>query len=183
MQVQPVQWLAGGGARHVRVDPAGRVRAGAAKPATEVRADGGCAAEWHEAHIAHAGHGSVHDVHPRAVRRTGAPAAGHPVQPVDVQRAGVHALRAVDPRVAGRRVSAAVELQHEVLRVAERQVPGRRGAPVRRQSVPPEPERSAAAPGDRQPTAAAFIYSVVLGLAGANAALWLYTVWIYSSRR
>lgn len=94
------------------------------------------------------------------MRRTGAPAAGHQVQPVDVQRAGVHARRAADPRVAGRRVSAAVELQHEVLRVAERQVPGRRGAPVRRQSVLPEPERperSAAAPADRQQSAAAFM--------------------------
>lgn len=160
MQVQPVQWLAGGGARHVRVDPAGRVCAGAVKPAAEVRGHGGCPAERHEAYFAHAGHGSVHGVHSQSVRRTGAPAAGHPVQPVDVQRAGVHARRAADPRVAGRGISAAVELQHEVLRVAERQVPGRRSAPVRRQSVLPEPERperSAAAPADRQQPAAAFM--------------------------
>jgi len=81
------------------------------------------------------------------VRRTGAPAAGRPVQPVDVQRAGVHSRRAADPRLAGRRVPAAVELQHEVLCVAERQVPGRRGAQIRHQSVPPGPGRSSAAPG------------------------------------
>jgi len=122
------------------------------------------------------------------VRRTGPPAAGHPVQQVDVQRAGVHARRAADPRLAGRRVPAAVELQHEVLRVAERQVPGRRGAPVRHQSVPPDPGRSAAAPTHRRPPGEAGHqptrrHDGVLGRAGANAALWLYTVWLYLSRQ
>lgn len=147
-QVQPVLRLAGGGARHVLHDPAERVRAGAAEPAAQVRADGGVAAGRHEAHHAHTGQGRVHGVHARTVRRTGTPAAGRLVQPVGVQRAGVHARRAADPRVAVRRVPAAAQLQHEVLRVAERQVPGRSGAPVRHQSLLPRPERSAAAPGD-----------------------------------
>jgi len=149
-QVQPVQWVAGGGARHVSLYPAGRVRAGTAEPAAEVRVHGGRAAGGHETHLAHAGHGSVHGVHARAVRRARPPAAGRPVQPVDVQRAGVHARGAADPRVAGRRVPAAAQLQHEVLRVAEHQVPDRRGAPVRHQSLPPGPGRSGAAPGGRR---------------------------------
>lgn len=135
----------------MRLDPAGRVCAGAVEPAAAVRAHGGGAAGRHEAHLAHAGHGRVHGVHPRAVRRTGTAATGRPVQPVDVQRAGVHALRAAHQRLAGLRVPAGVELQHEVLRVAERQVPGGRGAAVRHQGVPPRPRRSAAAPiADRQ---------------------------------
>jgi len=134
----------------VRLDPAGRVRAGAAESAAAVRAHGERAAGRHEAYLAHAGHGGIHGVHSRAVRRTGTAAAGRPVQPVDVQRAGVHSLRAVDQRLAGLPVPAAVELQHEVLRVAERQVPGRRGAEVRHESVPPGPRRSAASPADRQ---------------------------------
>jgi len=41
MQVQPMQWFAGGGARHVRLNPAGRVRARAGEPAAKIRADGG----------------------------------------------------------------------------------------------------------------------------------------------
>jgi len=67
---------------------------------------------------------------------------------VDVPRAGVHARRVADPRVAGHRVPAAVELQHDVLHMAERQIPGRRGAPVRHQSLLPGPERRAATSGD-----------------------------------
>lgn len=131
----------------MRPNLAAGVRARSAEPAAEVRGHGGCTAQRHEAHLAHAGHGCVHGVHARAVRPTDTKAAGIMVQPVDVQRAGVHARSAAEPQVAGNRVPAGAELQHDVLRVAEHQVPDRRGAPVRHQSILPGPGRRAAAPG------------------------------------
>jgi len=133
----------------VSADPAGRVRSGFAEPAAEVRAHGGGASRGNEAHLAHAGHGGVHVLHSRAVRRSGAPTSGHPVQPMDVQHSGVHSLRAADPRLVGRRVPTVAQLQHAILRVVERQVPYRSGAPVRHQSLPPGPgRRGCAAPDD-----------------------------------
>jgi len=70
-----VQWLAGGGAWHVRLDPAGRVRAWADEPSAEVLSHGERDAGRHEVRLAHSGHGRIHCVHSRAVRRTGTPAA------------------------------------------------------------------------------------------------------------
>jgi len=138
----------------VQIDPAGRVRAGVTEPTAKVRANGGGAARRHEADLPHAGHGGIHGLHPRAVRHPGTSAAGHPVQPVDVQRAVVHSRSAARQEVACCRVPAAVELQHDFLRVAQHQVPDRRGSPVRHQSLPPGPGRRVAAFDDRPPPAA-----------------------------
>lgn len=83
------------------------------------------------------------------MRRSHSPTSGHPVQPVDVQHSGVHSRRAADPRLVGRRVPAAAQLQHAILSVAERQVPDRSGAPVRHQSLPPcAGRRGCTAPDD-----------------------------------
>lgn len=147
--------LAGGGAQRVRGDLERRVRPGIEEPAQGIRPHGGGADRGHEARVAHAGLRRVHDVHARDVRRVrrGA-AAHHAVQQVDVQHTGLHAPRAVDQGLAGGRVPAAVELQHDVLRLGEHQVPVRRGFQVRHQSVLPSPGPSPGAsrrgPGRRR---------------------------------
>lgn len=146
---------AGRGPEHVRHNSQGRLRAGPDGPPGEIPPHGGRHDRRYEAHIAHVGPGRVHDVHAADLRyierRAG---AGQHVQPVDVQLPVVHARRAAHQTVVGVRVPAAVELQHDVLRVDQHQVPVRRGDQIRNASVSPCSQRPASGRRRRLPLTA-----------------------------
>lgn len=137
------------GARRVRHHSERLLRSGAAEAHRAVQPDGRGADRRHEAHLADARPRRVHDVPERHVRRDRrGEAAEHAVQPVHVQHTELHARRAVDQQVVGVRVPAVVELQHEVFRVDQHQVPVRRGLQVRHQSVLPGPRCAASGSRD-----------------------------------